>query len=1099
MSQTTNPVFAEQAEETIMSRAIPIDMATRRRGGWQVALAIMVMALVSIIGVASADAAPAPQLVVDQEAYPTHFTPGGANRVTLFIDNQGDAATGTGVTVVDTLPAGVTANGSGFSYGWICSGTTTVTCTLDPSMFESLIVGPAGNGTNPGAITIGVDVDPGVSGVFNNHVEVSDVTGPLATSDNPIDLDVNPAPFGVVPGSFTADALDAQGKIFTQAGGHPFIATTKFAMGTRLNHNGELIASNDVKDIKVDLPAGFLGDPTAAPQCPASGIGNLPAVPCPGDSQVGVVRLAVAGHGFLISNTVPVYNLKPSEGETAALGFNYTAPVYIALRVREESDYGVTATISGVSSAYGLLGSRLTLWGNPADPRHDPFRLGRLTSGAETRPFLTNPSDCTAGPQTTVMRATSYVQPEVEQRVTSTTPVGVDHCDKLDFAPSIRVTPTSTKADGPSGLAVDITSRVSKNSDGIAVPPVKRVSVALPDGVSISPAAADGLQACSDAQLGIGTVARPACPSAAKIGAVSIQSPLLADPLTGAIYVGTQQSDDPDSGQMFRVFLVARGPGVNVKLRGSVRADPQTGRLTATFDNNPQLPFSTLHVEFHGGPRAPLAMPATCGSKTATAQLTSWGGQTVDLASSFDIDCAAGLGAFGPSLSAGVTSPVAGAFSPFALSIVKPDGNAAVAGLSMVLPAGLLAKLNGNLNTQVGTVKAFAGSGANPFMLPGKVYLEGQYGDAPFSLRVVVPAKAGPFDLGEVVVRQKIYVDPIDAHVTVVSDPVPTIVKGVPVRLQRLDVNVDKPGFMVNPTSCAAKAISATLRSVDGQTAPLTNHFQVGNCAELGLKPSLGLTLSGKGQTTDGKHPAISATVAQPAGQANLKKVRVTLPLSLALDVDNANGLCEFADGSKVEPTCPKNSIVGTATAVTPILDEPLSGPVYFVKNERKDPKSGRSIKTTPKLVIPLVGQNGVKLTLTGTSDVQDNRLVTTFDNIPDAPVSSFKLNINGGKGGILAVSGDKADICKSTQIADQQVDGQNNKAADADVYIETPSCPTKILSKTITKTTVKLKIGGLGAGKVTVTGRGIKKTTKTIAKSTVATITARRTGKSKP
>jgi hypothetical protein len=251
------------------------------------------------------------------------------------------------------------------------------------------------------------------------------------------------------------------------------------------------------------------------------------------------------------------------------------------------------------------------------------------------------------------------------------------------------------------------------------------------------------------------------------------------------------------------------------------------------------------------------------------------------------------------------------------------------------------------------------------------------------------------------------------------------------------------------------------------------------------------LTLSGKGQTTDGKQPAITATVTQPAGQANLKKVRVTLPLSLALDVDNANGLCEFVDGSKVTPTCPKASMLGTATAVTSILDEPLRGPVYFVKNVRKDPKSGRAIRTTPKLVIPLMGQNGVKLTLTGTSDVVDDRLVTTFDNVPDAPVSSFKLNINGGKGGILVVSA--TDICKATQVADQQVDGQNNKDADADVFIQTPSCPLKVLSKSVGKRSVTVKVSGLGAGKVTVTGKGIKKTTKTITKSTVATITAKR------
>ena len=349
------------------------------------------------------------------------------------------------------------------------------------------------------------------------------------------------------------------------------------------------------------------------------------------------------------------------------------------------------------------------------------------------------------------------------------------------------------------------------------------------------------------------------------------------------------------------------------------------------------------------------------------------------------------------------------------------------------------------------------------------------------------------------VVRAALFVDPLDGHVTVKADPLPTILKGIPLKLRDVRVAIDRDGFMVSPTSCAAKQISGDLTSASGAAAALASRFQVADCASLDLKPNLALTLSGKGQTVDGKHPAISAKLTQAPGQANLKKVRVALPLSLALDPDNANGLCEFADGSKVVPTCPAASIVGSVTARTPILNEPLTGPVYFVKNVRKDPKSGREIKTLPKLVVPLAGQNGVRLTLTGTSDVVDERLVTTFDEIPDAPVSSFELNINGGKGGILVVSGDKADICKATQIADQGIGGQNGKTSLADISIQTPACKTKIISKKIGPTSVALKIGGLGAGKVTVTGRGIKKTTKTIAKSTVATVTAKRTGKSTP
>ena len=678
-------------------------------------------------------------------------------------------------------------------------------------------------------------------------------------------------------------------------------------------------------------------------------------------------------------------------------------------------------------------------------------------------------------------------------------PVMNDGCDLLAFDPSVAVVPSTTEPDAPTGLKVTIDSPQNlDNPVGLASAHLRDVKVTLPDGMTINPGSADGLGACTDQQLGLSTDQDAACPESAKIGTVTATTPLLKETLSGGVYIRTQASDDPESGDMFRMALVLQNKerGVLVKLGGSIKVNKDTGRIVTEFDNNPQLPVEHIELTLKSGPRAPLANPTGCGNKSVETQLTSWAGHTVNTTSSFDVSCTGGLGGFSPSLKAGTKNALGGAFSPLGLTISKPDGNADLAGLSMSLPVGLLAKLKGNLGTQVGTVMAYAGPGAAPFALPGKVFLEDAYGDAPFSLRVVVPAKAGPFDLGTVEVRQKIYVDPITAQVTVVSDPLPTVVKGVPVRLQRLEVNVDKPGFVINPTSCAAKAFGGTLNAVGGQTAPIDVRFQVGSCSDLALKPNLALSLSGKGQTTDGKHPAVTANLVQPAGQANLKKVRVALPLSLALDPDNANGLCEFADGSKSTPTCPKASIVGTATATTPILDESLSGPVYFVKNIRKDPKSGREIRTLPKLVIPLVGQNGVKLTLTGTSDVVDDQLVTTFDNIPDAPVSGFKLSIIGGKGGILTVSG--TDICKATQVADQQIDGQNNKNADTDIYIQTPSCALKVLSKKVGKTSVAVKVGGLGAGKVTITGRGIKKTTKTITKSTVATITARRT-KGKP
>jgi hypothetical protein len=473
---------------------------------------------------------------------------------------------------------------------------------------------------------------------------------------------------------------------------------------------------------------------------------------------------------------------------------------------------------------------------------------------------------------------------------------------------------------------------------------------------------------------------------------------------------------------------------------------------------------------------------------------------------------------FEPTLNAGLTVPRAGGSSPFTTTISRPSGQQDINGLNMTLAPGLLANIgsvaqcgeaDANAGTcpagsQIGRTTVASGNGSTPVYIPQKgkaptaVYLAGPYKGAPYSLSIVVPAQAGPYDLGTVVVRAALRVDPIDAHVTVDSDPIPTMLLGVPLDVQKIHVAIDRPGFMAAPTNCDPMQISGNVTSAQGASVGVADGFQVTDCATLNVKPKLALSLSGKGQTTDGKHPGVSATLTQAPGQANLKKVSVALPLSLALDPDNANGLCEFVDGSKVEPTCPKASIVGQATARTPILNEPLTGPVYFVKNIRKDPKSGREIRTLPKLVIPLVGPNGLKLTLTGTSAVEDDRLVTTFDAIPDAPVSSFQLDINGGKGGILTVSGDKADVCKANQIAEQQINGQNGKVANADITIQTPACATKIISKKVGKTTVTIKVGGLGAGKLTVTGHGIKKTTKIITNTTVATITAKRT-KGKP
>jgi hypothetical protein len=913
----------------------------------------------------------------------------------------------------------------------------------------------------------------------------------------------------ITPGSF-ATTLSTY-----QAGAHPDLVTT-----FGLDHgSSNAPLGGTPRDIAVALPPGLVGAANATPTCPMGTVAN-PLKACPIEAAVGEVDARVYYPPSLLQLHELVYNVTPSPDEPAAFGFSASVPVRLDTSLRSNGDYGITARSTNLTEAGSIIGATVRLWGVPADHNGPGTILdgqSQRTYGGPSqsprRAFLTNPSECAGSSLTASLSLDAWQNAGVFTNASFGFPL-ITGCEKLAFAPSVDIRPDNKVAGAPAGLAVDIAVPQNTDADGLATADVRDVSVVLPVGMAVSASSADGLGGCSDEQIGLHTLGAATCPDSSKIGTVEVTTPLLDHPLEGEVFLGTQKSNDPQSGEMFRLFLQIAGFGVRVKLPGQVRADPATGQLTATFADNPQVPFGAFSVRFKGGARAPLVNPSTCGIKTAQATLTSWADATpVHSDSSFAIDEGCDrAGRFEPSLDAGLVSPVAGGSSPLTTTVSRPDGQQDINGLSVTLPPGLLARIGSvaqcpdaaavtggcPAGSQIGRVRAESGAGSTPLAIPqvGKaptaVYLTGPYKGAPYGLSIVVPAQAGPYDLGTVVVRAAIHVDPLDAHVTVDSDPIPTMLLGVPLNVQKINVVVDRPGLMVSPTNCNPMQVAAKVTSVQGSTADVANRFQVGDCSRLGLKPKLALSLTGKGQTTDGKHPAITANLTQTMGQANLKKVRVALPLSLALDPDNAQALCEFVDGSKVEPTCPAASIVGTATARTPILDRPLSGPVYFVKNIRIDAKSGRQIRTLPKLVIPLTGENGLKLTLTGTSAVEDDQLVTTFDTIPDAPVSDFALNIDGGAHGILTVSG--TDVCKATQIAEQQIQGQNGKTANANITIQTPACTTKIITKKITAKTVVLTVGGLGAGKIIVSGKGIKKTSKTITNATVATITAKRT-----
>jgi hypothetical protein len=910
------------------------------------------------------------------------------------------------------------------------------------------------------------------------------------------------AAFGIQ--TFTSDFVDPSGAPVTQAGSHADLKTF-FHFNTTTDAGGNSIADEQVRDITVDLPAGFYGNPQNMPSCTMEDIVNSDGF-CQPAAQVGVLNYEV-GPGFFLD--FPIYNIAAPDSQTAVLAtLTASIPIKIVISVRSDGNYGLRAKLTNINQGAATTTTTLTLWGIPADPVHDGRRFRPFggpfgfpaSAGVPPRPFLSLPARCE--PVITTARVNSWQHPDVWSTA-SVTSSPLTGCDQLKFDASIKARPQVSSAGAPSGYDVRITVPQDDSVNGLSTSQLRKAVVALPAGTRVSAASADGLGACSDAELKVGTDDQPSCPDSSKVGTVSIDTPVLKDPVAGDIILGTPKPD-----QLLRLWFVVRGPGLLLKIPGKVDPDPVTGRLVATFDGTPQLPFTTLSTSFKGGPRAPLSNPKACGTYTTRATLTPWsGGPAVEAEDSFTIDqnCDQ-AGKFEPTLDAGVMDARAGGSSPFVLNLSRPNGQQDFSSLDVTLPPGLLGHLDDvalcpevqaaagtcSARSQVGTVRAGVGAGSSPLAVPqpGKaptaVFLAGPYKGAPFSLSIVVPAQAGPFDLGTVVVRAALLVDPDTAQVTVKSDPLPTVLRGIPLDMQRLNVAIDRPGFIITPTSCDPMKIAAQAGSTGGRSAALSSRFQATGCASLPYEPELKIELTGKGQTTDDKHPALAAHLRPSEGDANVKQVKAILPLSLALDPDNANGLCEPADAAADK--CPAKSIVGKAKAVS-VLHEPLQSPVYFVRGERKDPKSGRIIRTLPKLFIPLKGE-GVKVNINASSEVPDDEhLVTTFSNLPDVPLKSFDLDITGGAHGILVVS--DANLCAANQVTTAQFVAQNNMKLEDRVSMGTP-CPLSIKGSGHGASTVKLTVGGLKAGKVSVSGAGIQKTTRTIAESTVATVQTR-------
>jgi hypothetical protein len=825
----------------------------------------------------------------------------------------------------------------------------------------------------------------------------------------------------------------------SEAGMHPDF-TTRFDLNK--SETEPTSAAGRVNSVRVFLPPGLLGNPNLVPPCST---GQFLALNCPQDSQVGIanINLSTAEE----DKTSPLYVLKPAnKEEVARLGFNKVGlPLFVDLNVRTAGDYGLTATVSGSPGDSSVNSVETIIWGNPTDPAHDAQRLtpfeslfcrtaclapeGKRPSGLNHPiAFVSNPTACES--QEVGFEITSYELPGRLFSATAGLPP-IAECESLPFVPTLTVTPSSGAAGAPTGLSAVLTIPQTNSIEVPATSAMRDARVTLPEGMTLATNAADGLGACSESEVHLGEEVPSQCPEAAKLGSATFVSPDLPEALHGEIYQRT-----PAPGHLFRLWLVSDELGLHLKIPGEVVPDPKTGRLTAEFTETPQLPVEEIDLEFKGGPRAPLKNPASCGTYQTSYELTPWsGGSPVTGQSQMKISEGCGAGGFSPQLSAGVDRPVAGSYSPLSINLVRQDGEENISRFELTLPPGELAKLAGvplcpesaassaacPTASQIGTVSTATGVGTQPLWIPqpGKqataVYLAGPYEGAPYSAIAKVPAQAGPFDLGTVVTRAGIYVDPETARATVKSDPLPQILAGVPILYRTIHIAVERPEFAIAPTSCEPMSIVSTVVSNGGHAAQPSDRFQVGECAALGFEPKLSLRLKGKARR--GAYQQLTANLKTGENEANISSASVALPRSEFLAQNHIGTVCtrvQFAANQ-----CPEKSIYGFAEAITPLLSEPLKGPVYLRSNggERK----------LPDLVAALHGQ--LDITLVGFIDqAKKGGIRTRFQAVPDAPVSSFTLRMKGGAKSLIQNS---TNICRNRQQATVKMVGHNGKVHD--------------------------------------------------------------------
>jgi uncharacterized repeat protein (TIGR01451 family) len=1099
----------------------------------------------------SASAPPIPAWSLDSYAYQSNFSASdtaGCNlsetayeavcdTYTVTATNVGAEQSGGSSSVVleDTVPAGVTVR----KVSLLWSGLSEVPgrseaedlgeehCTLKPvrcSLPATFFSSEAKRFVKPGDtlkmwITVTVN-EPEAHGTLTNSAKVKGGGGAeVATSSQNTVGEVTP-PFGFA--SFASSLLGAEGQPEAQAGAHPYALATQVNLNSVVRETPEgargATTIRDLRDVIVDLPLGLAGSAVSAPTCTLHELASKGAKNeqgksgCPLDSAIGHIRTYPTG--FLSADSL-LYNIVPEHGVAAEFGFvdnaGGTHVLYTSL-APTPSGYVLRSSTREVPQV-PISQIEVLIYGDPAaHDRQAESGLPYATSPTDVSTF-TNPESCSGEPLTTTIHMDSWFEPGPDNadgspdfedprwsQAQSSSPA-VSGCEALTgtFNPSVEAIAESPQADSPTGFDVNIKVPQSEAPEALGTPPLRDAVVALPQGVTVNPSSANGLEACSEAQVGISATgqpnaAAPDCPNGSKIGSVELETPALPaeackqageglsecpnaserekTPLQGSIYVA-RQGENP-FGSLLAIYIVIDDSrtGVIVKLAGEVKADESTGQLTTVVQNSPQFPFSELRTHFFAGDNASLRTPPTCGTYTVTSQLTPWSapqsGPAASPSGSFAVSQSAGGGACAaqpnsPSFEAS-SSPAAGAFSPLLVHVARGDGSQNFSQISVTLPPGSSGKLAGipqcseaqiaaaqarsglgqgaaelaspscPAASAIGTVTVGAGAGAHPFYVTGNAYLAGPYKGAPFSAVFITPAIAGPFDLGVVLVRAALYINPATAQVTTASDPLPSILHGIPLDIRSLDVNVNRPGFTLNPTNCTPMSVTGEETSTLGQVAPLSSRFQVGGCAGLPFHPKLTASVAGKASKADGTSFTVFVSSAG-LGQANIAKVDLTLPKALPSRLSTLQKACLAAAFEANPASCSPESVIGTATIHTPLLQSALSGPAYLVSH---------GSAAFPDVEFVLQGE-GVELILDGKTDIKKGITYSRFESTPDAPFTSFEAKLPAGPHGVLTANVPESEhfsLCKQSLTVPTEIVGQNGAVIKQSTKLALTGCP---------------------------------------------------------